>query len=118
MAKNIRIEKFNGVTVKVVSREKSYSVFINIAPGTYLWRNMANENGYVKFVIPHDHCVAKRKMRFKVTNQTYNRKNLLLPFRKTFDFPRGGLCIVYLKPHMFLHDSLQPVDPLQSIANV
>lgn len=112
-----RLELFDGVSIKVVSKCRGYSILIKIEEGAYLWQERQNEHCAIKFIIPYKKRIAQKSYKIKVNNQGYNHTKLGAPFRRNFDLPSGGTCLVYLSPTLFLTEELvsQCQDTIQKI---
>lgn len=106
MVKVKRLETFDGITIKVVLKSKRFTVFIMIEEGCYLWHERKTENCAIKFITPYSKRIAGKAIKLKVTNQSYNTSKLCAPFRKNFDLPNGGTCLLYLSPIFFLPEDL------------
>ncbi len=106
MVKVKRLETFDGVTIKVALKQRGFSVFIQIEEGSYLWRDRSSENCAVKFITPHSKRIAEKGMRFRIQNQSYHKSKQFAPFRKNFDLPSGGTCLLYLSPNFFLPEEM------------
>ena len=108
MAKTIkRFERFDGVAIKVVLKGWGYSVLIKIDEGAYLWHERKNENCAIKFIVPYSKRVAQKSYKIRVNNQAYNHSKLGTPFRRNFDLPSLGTCLLYLSPSFFLTEELE-----------
>lgn len=94
MAKIVRRENFEGVSVKVVSKKNSFDFAVTIDAGTYLWHERKNSNCWVRFSTQYK--IAPSVMRFTVTKQGYEKFQTTGEFRKTFDLRNGGKCTVSL----------------------
>lgn len=106
MAKVKRLETLDGVTVKVVLNKRGFTVYVLIEAGSQLWNDRRTENCAVKFITPYSRRIAFNRTKLKVTNQSYNTAKLCTPFRKNFDLPSGGTCLLYLSPTFFLPEEL------------
>lgn len=106
MARIKRFEKIDGVSIKVVSTGWGYSVTIKIDEGAYLWHERKTENCAIKFIVPYQKRIAQKSYKIKVNNQSYNHNKLDTPFRRNFDLPSGGTCLVHLSPDFFLSEEL------------
>lgn len=106
MKKTIRTDSLKGVKVKVVSRPKSFDVFITIEPGTYLWQERRSENCRIRFSTHYENRVEFDTVKFKLTNQAYDKTQLLKYVQKTFAMREGGQCTIVLFPTFFLPPDL------------
>ncbi len=101
MAKEVRKESFEGVSVKVVSRKNSFDAIITIEAGAYLWHERKCECCWVRFATQYK--IAPGIMRFKITRQGYDR--VTNEFKKTFDMRDGGKCTISLYPSFVLPEN-------------
>ena len=106
MARIKRFEKIDGVSVKVVSTDWGYSVTIKVDEGAYLYHERKTENCAIKFIVPYQRRIAQKSYKIKLNKQSYTHTKLGTPFKRNFDLPSGGTCLVYLSPEFFLSEEL------------
>lgn len=107
MGEFVRTFSMDGVNLKVVSKEKSFDVFVTIVKGTYLPMKREHQAWSIRFKVNEDQRTVQQTIRIKCKNQKYPKSNLGKPFKKNYTTDDGIQVRLWIAPAFYLSKELR-----------
>lgn len=106
MGKIVRELTLDGISIKVVSNDKSFDVYVKIKKGAILNKKRKSKQCEIQFRGAVRRNVAKGEIQIKFENVRYNKRNLEEVFERTFILDRIIEGKIYISPDFYLSEYL------------